>query len=84
MSPIDYKRLRKVTVREFINALERDSFTKHHQVGSHITYKHPDGRRVDVSFHHPGDTFPPKTLKRMIEHDARWDEEDLKRVRLLR
>lgn len=30
MTPIDYKRLRQVTAWEFISALERDGFTKHH------------------------------------------------------
>jgi hypothetical protein len=42
-----------------------------------------DGRRVTVSFHRPGDTFPPKTLRRMIEDQARWTADDLRRLDLL-
>ena len=54
------------------------------QRGSHQRYRHADGRRVTVSFHHPSDTFRPKTLRRMIEEQARWTEDDLKRLGLIR
>jgi hypothetical protein len=33
---------------------------------------------VTVTFQHPGQTFAPKTLKAMIELQARWTEADLK------
>ena len=81
--PIDYSRLRTVSAREIINALKRDRFFLRNQAGSHQRYYHSDGRRVTVSFHHPSDTFPPKTLKTMIEYQARWTEDDLKRLKLL-
>jgi len=51
--------------------------------GSHCQYFHPKKGRVTVSFHHPSDTFPPKTLKSIIQ-DAGWVEEDLKRLGLLK
>jgi hypothetical protein len=38
---------------------------------------------VTVSFHHSRDTFPPKTLRSMIETQARWTEADLARLSLL-
>jgi predicted RNA binding protein YcfA (HicA-like mRNA interferase family) len=53
------------------------------QAGSHQRYRHPDGRRVTVAPHGRGDTFKRKTLKSMIESQARWSEEDLKRLKLL-
>ena len=81
--PIDYSRLRSLTARELIAALIRDGFELRSQKGSYQHYRHPDGRRVTVSFHHPSDTFPPKTLKSMIEKQAKWTEEDLKRLGLL-
>lgn len=80
---IDYSQLRSLTAREIISALVRDGFFLRAQVGSHQRYRHPDGRRVTVSFHHPRDTFPPKTLKPMIEDQARWTEDDLRRFGLL-
>jgi len=81
--PIDYSRLRSLTAREIISALVRDGFSLRRQIGSHQRYYHPDGRRVTVSFHRPSDTFPPKTLKKIIEDQARWTEDDLKRLKLL-
>jgi Predicted periplasmic or secreted lipoprotein len=80
--PIEYSRLRSLTAREIIGALIRDGFYLRAQQGSHQRYYHADGRRVTVSFHKPSDTFPPKTLKSIIEEQARWDEADLVRLKL--
>jgi len=81
---IDYGRLRSLTARELISALIRDGFAFDRQSGSHQHYLHSDGRRATVSFHRPGDTFHPKTLKRMIEDQARWTEADLRRLKLIK
>jgi len=80
---IDWSALRSLTAREIISALIRDGFFLRSQSGSHQQYRHSDGRRVTVSFHRPGDTFPPKTLRRMIEDQARWTADDLQRLDLL-
>jgi len=80
---IDYSRLRTLTARKLIAALQRDGFRLVHVRGSHHRYRHPDGRRVTVSFHRPSDTFKFKTLKSIIEKQARWTEEDLRRLSLL-
>ena len=53
------------------------------QGGSHQQYRHPDGRRVTVSYHRSSAMFKPSTLKAIIEQQARWMEDDLKRLRLL-
>ncbi|HHT10242.1 MAG: type II toxin-antitoxin system HicA family toxin [Atribacter sp.] len=81
---INFKKLKNLTAREIINALSRDGFYLRNQKGSHQRYYHPDGRKITISFHHPGDTFPPKTLKKMIEYQAEWTKEDLKRLNLLK
>lgn len=81
---INFKQLKNLTAREIINALSRDGFYLRNQKGSHQRYYHPDGRKITISFHHPGDIFPPKTLKKMIEYQAKWTEEDLKRLNLLK
>jgi predicted RNA binding protein YcfA (HicA-like mRNA interferase family) len=80
---INYAHLRKLTAREIISALIRDGFAFDRGAGSHQVYRHPDGRRVTVTFHAPGDTFAPKTLKSMIETEARWTEDDLERLKLI-
>lgn len=71
-------RLRSLTAREPIAALNRDGFNFVRQVGSHQRYAHTDGRRVTVAPHGSGDTFTIKTLKSMIERHylAEIEEED--------
>ncbi len=73
-----------LTARELTAALARDGFVLDRQRGSHQHYRHADGRRVTVSYHRPGSTFAPKTIKSMIEDQAQWSEEDLVRLGLLR
>jgi predicted RNA binding protein YcfA (HicA-like mRNA interferase family) len=81
---IDYRGLRSFTARELIAALIRDGFDFVRQKGSHQRYRHPDGRRVTVAPHGGGDTFTIKTLQSMIESQAGWTENDLKRLKLTR
>ncbi len=80
--PIDYSRLRNLTAREIVRALERDGFKFRRQKGSHRRYVHPDGRKATVPFHRPSGTFPLKTLASILEEQARWTEEDLARLNL--
>jgi predicted RNA binding protein YcfA (HicA-like mRNA interferase family) len=80
---IDYSKLRSLTARSLISALIRDGFALDHERGSHRQYVHPEKGRVTVSLHHPSDTFPPKTLRAIVE-DAGWTEEDLNRLGLLK
>jgi len=44
-------------------------------------HRHADGRSVTVA-PHAGDTFTIKTLKSMIQLQARWTEDDIRRIRL--
>ena len=81
---INYSHLRGLTAREVISALARDGFVLDRQSGAHQLYLHSDGRRVTVSFHRPGETFEIKTLRSMIELQARWTDADLKRLKLIR
>ena len=81
---IDFSRLRSLTARELLSALARDGFVLDRQAGAHQLHRHADGRRVTLSFHRPGETFEIKTLRTMIEIQARWTEDDLKRLKLIR
>ena len=82
---IDFAKARALTAGEIIRALLADGFIlRKHRGGSHRRYYHTDGRRVTVPFHGSNTTFVPKTLRSMIEEQARWTEEDLKRLRLIR
>jgi predicted RNA binding protein YcfA (HicA-like mRNA interferase family) len=80
---VDFSRLRSTPARRLASALHDDGFEFHRQKGSHRHYRHPDGRRVTLSFHHSSDTFPLGTLKSIIEVQARWTETDLRRLGLI-
>jgi len=80
---IDYSKLRSLTAREVVRALLADGFVLRSQRGSHRRYQHSDGRRVTVPFHTSGGTFVPKTLRSIIEEQAHWTQDDLKRLKLL-
>ena len=82
--PIEYSRLRSLTARQIISALIQDGFYLRSQQGSHQRYYHSDGRKVTVSFHKSSDTFPLKTLKSILQMQARWDEDDLRRLKLFK
>lgn len=81
---IDYSKIRTITVRQIIKSLQQDGFILDRQKGSHQHFLHQDDRRVTVSFHSSNDTFPIKTLKRMTEDQAKWNEHDLKRIKLIK
>lgn len=53
--------------REVMNALERLGFITVRQRGSHIQYRHPDGRCTTVPFHSGRDISP--ILLRQIAKD---------------
>ena len=80
---VDYSGIRTLTAREIIAALKRDGFFFVRQTGSHQRFRHPDGRRVTVAPHGGGDTFTIRTLRAMIEVQTCWDEEDLKRLKII-
>jgi len=83
MNNIDYSKLRSLTARQIVSALTRDGFYLDRTSGSHRQFLHPVKGRVTVSFHHPSDTFPPKTLQNIIQ-DAEWTEDDLKRLKIIK
>jgi predicted RNA binding protein YcfA (HicA-like mRNA interferase family) len=81
---VDYSQLRSISARQLASALEKDGFRLQRQKGSHRHYRHPDGRRVTLSFHHSSDTFRRGTLHSIIEIQAQWTVDDLRRLGLMR
>lgn len=81
---VNYALLRNLSVRELISALTRDGFTLDRGDGSHQIFYHSDGRRVTVPFHGGNESLRRKTLKSVVETQARWTEDDLKRLKLIR
>ena len=75
--------LKNVPVREWIRALEHEGFVARKSKGSHHIYQHSDGRRVLIVYHRLSDTFGPKTIKQFLDGTG-WQENDLKRLKLLK
>lgn len=75
--------LRNTPVRKLIRALEQDGFMYRRAKGSQRVYRHQDGRRVVIHYHHGGDTLPMGTVRQIIEA-AGWTEEDFRRLGLLK
>ena len=80
---IDYSRLRSLTTREIVNALQRDGFEYLRTKGSHQHFHHEDGRLVTVADHSSGGTYSIRTLRSMIEDQAYRTMDDLRRLGLL-
>ncbi|GFP25383.1 type II toxin-antitoxin system HicA family toxin [Candidatus Hakubella thermalkaliphila] len=75
-------KLKNTPVRELIRALEQDGFQYTRRKGSQRVYRHHDGRRVVIHYHHAKDTLPPGTLQSFLQ-GTRWSEDDLKRLGLI-
>ena len=75
--------LRNTPVRRLIRALEQDGFVYRRAKGSQRVYRHPDGRRIVIHYHHGGDTLPIGTLRQILEA-TRWAEDDVRRLGLLK
>ena len=77
------KELKNITAKKLIAILIKDGFYLSRTKGSHRIYRHKDGRRVVLPFHHYGDTFPPGTLNDIIKA-AQWSEEDFIKLKLIK
>ena len=84
MNRIDYSDLRSMPAGRLVHALIQDGFVLLRQRGSHHRYGHPDGRRVTIAYTRRGDTIAIGTLRFIIEEQARWTAEDLRRLGLIR
>jgi predicted RNA binding protein YcfA (HicA-like mRNA interferase family) len=68
-------RLGPLPAREVVHALEQFGFHPHHQRGSHMILKHPDGRTPVVPVHPPEEIGPG--LLRRITKEAGISVEEL-------
>jgi len=75
-------RLKNTPIKELIRALEKDGFQYKRRKGSQRVYRHSDGRRVVIHYHHSKDTLPIGTLHSFL-NGTRWNEDDLIRLGLI-
>ena len=74
---------RGMSARDLTRALENDGFSLNRITGSHHIYTHLDGRIVPIAYTRDSDTFPIGTLRKMVKL-ARWSEDDLRRLELIK
>lgn len=54
---------------------EKFGFVYIHTKGSHMTYKHPDGRKTTIP-HHTGEEIGPGLLNKIIKRDMEITREE--------
>jgi predicted RNA binding protein YcfA (HicA-like mRNA interferase family) len=61
-------KLPRLTGKELGKIIEQFGFVHAHTTGSHMVYKHPDGRRATIP-HHAGQEIGPGLLTKIIKKD---------------
>ncbi len=68
-------RLPKLTGKELAKVAEKLGFIYSHTTGSHMVYKHFDGRRTTIP-HHAGEELGPGLLNKIIKKDFEISREE--------
>ncbi len=61
-------KLPNLTGKELAKIIEKLGFIYSHTTGSHMIYKHPDGRKTTIPYH-AGETIGPGLLNKIIKKD---------------
>lgn len=69
-----------IKARQLLKTLQKLGFYKHHQVGSHVQLKHPDGRRTTIPYH-PSQEIRRGTLRAIIDDLDMTVEEFIKALK---
>jgi predicted RNA binding protein YcfA (HicA-like mRNA interferase family) len=70
-------KLASIRPKDLVRAIAKIGFYRHHQVGSHATYRHDDGRRVTIPMHNR--ELRKGTLHGILK-DIELSIEDLKKL----
>lgn len=68
-------KLPRLTGKELAKIIEKLGFKSIRQVGSHLVYEHPDGRKTTIPYH-PGEEIGPGLLNKIIKKDLRLKREE--------
>lgn len=68
-------KLPRLTGKELAKIVEKIGFIYSHTTGSHMIYKHPDGRRTTIPYH-SGEEIGPGLLNKIIKHDLGMEREE--------
>ena len=68
-------KLPNLTGKELGKIVEKFGFKHSHTTGSHMVYKHPDGRKTTIP-HHAGEEIGPGLLNKIIKKDLGVSREE--------
>ena len=68
-------KLPRLTGKELARLIEKLGFKFDHQTGSHMVYKHPDGRKTTIP-QHGKEELGPGLLNSIIKKDLRMTREE--------
>jgi len=68
-----------ITAKKFSKVLEKLGFKLLRQEGSHMFFKHTDGRTTVVP-NHPGEKIDRGLLNKIIKHDVKISREELNKL----
>ena len=71
-------RLPRLAGKQLAKIVERFGFVHTHTTGSHMMYRHPDGRRATIP-HHAGEEIGPGLLNKIIKKDLRTTRDEFLR-----
>jgi len=72
-------RLPKLTGKELGKIIEKMGFEFSHQTGSHLVYKHSDGRRITIPSH-SGEEIGPGLLGKIIKKDLQTTRKEFEKM----
>lgn len=72
-------KLPKLTGKELAKIVEKIDFSYSHTRGSHMVYKHTDGRRTTIP-HHSGEEIGPGLLNKIIKRDLRVTRDEFMKM----
>ena len=77
-----WNQIKNKSPKDLMCALEKDGAMLDITKSAVYSYRYNDGRRIVIHYH-PNKTYGPKFIKGLIE-DIGWDEDDLRRLKLIK
>lgn len=71
-------KLPRLSGKELGKIVEKMGFEFSHQKGSHLVYKHPDGRKTTIP-HHSGEEIGHGLLAKIIKKDLQMSSEEFEK-----
>ncbi len=68
-----------LSANEFVKVLQKLGFELKRQEGSHMFFRHPDGRTTTVP-NHPGEDIDRGLLNKIVKHDLQLTRDEFLRT----